>query len=155
MRGAQVYGKGVYVEEGRHVLEIDRLFFKRTSFGRELSKASVHLRVQKGDRELEPYSRNRVDALVRRGPDEPRDGSDGSRRFFSPPPVATPSQKHSPEDEEAIGNIIVALKWEEERARLGWPENFIEGPRRGRPISGGMKGTSKKGGPVWKQESGC
>ena len=37
------------------------------------------------------------------------------------------SKKLSAQDEDLIGDIFVALRYDEERVKKGWPENFLNG----------------------------
>ncbi len=49
------------------------------------------------------------------------------------------------EAQEAIADIIAALRYSEFRASKGWGEDFLKGRR---VLCEGMPGTSKKGTPV-------
>jgi len=122
-RSAQVFGKGRYFEPGRYLLEVDKLFYKRTlidgaakesiicefkilessnpAFEVGSTVSSVFSFANKGW-----LSRFKMMVLALVGADPDR------------APAAA---------QEAAGDIYAALRDDSERERIGLPENFMRG----------------------------
>ena len=143
MRTAQVNGRGAYIGNGRHVLEAGKVFCKRTSLQGTIKESWIA--------EFKVVSSSAADHEV------------GSTRSFVENPANAGwmdrwkgclvalcgldgnGRKLTAEEETVIGDIFVALRYDEFRVQKGWPENFLSG----RIVNcEGTAGKSKAGGDV-------
>lgn len=142
MKAAQPSGKGVYIEAGQHVLDIDRAFVKRSMQG-GMTKESwiVEFKVVSSTNPTHEVgsTRSYVENPANQG------WMERFKSFLSAAVGADPTGKISAEDEITISDVTVALRFDEYRIERGWPENFLKGRRL---HCEGMAGVSKSGGPV-------
>jgi hypothetical protein len=139
MRAAQPSGKGQYIEQGRHELEIKNCFVKRSTQEGRIKETWIceFTVITSTNPSHEPGS-------TRSYAENPENaGWMGRFKSFLTAAVGVPSNaKLSPADEQTIGDVTVALRFDEERTRMGWPENFLKGRR---VLCEGMAGKSKGG----------
>lgn len=142
MRGAQVFGKGQYIEEGQYLLETIKIFYKRTVIDGSAKESIIcEFKVLESSKpEVEIGStRSYVENLANAG---------WLSRFKSCMLAligVDPDGKIPKDAEDATTDLYVALRDDGERVRLGLPENFMAGKR---VRVEGMAGKSKKGGAV-------
>ena len=142
MRAAQVFGKGQYFEPGRYTLEVQKLFYKRTTIdGTAKENIICEFKVlESSNPAIEVGStRSSVFAFHHKG---------WLPRFKALVLALIgidPDAKVPPAAEEAATDVYVALRDEGERTRLGFPENFMAGRK---VQAEAMAGTSQAGKPV-------
>lgn len=142
MRQAQVYGKGQYLEEGVHELEIIKVKHQRTlveGAAKESLIAEFKVLSSSNPTHQVGSTRSYVENLVNTG------WLSRFKAFMIAAIGVDPEGKVPTEAEEATSDMYVALRSDEERVKLGLPENFMAGRR---VRCEGMAGKSKKGGPV-------
>jgi hypothetical protein len=142
MRAAQPSGKGQYIEEGRHLLEIDKCFCKRTSIdGRWKETYICEFKV------IESTNPTHTPGSTRSYAENPENAGWMGRfkSFLCAAVGATDENKLSVQDEDTISDVIAALRYDEHRIAKGWPENFLKSRR---VTCEGMKGTSRGGTPI-------
>jgi hypothetical protein len=144
MRSAQVAGKGQYVGEGRHVLEVDKCFVKRSSYdGVQKETYICEFKV------LESSNPTHEAGSTRTYAENPANlGWLGRWKGCLLGLIGVdPAGKVPAEAETAVGDIIVALRYDDERIKLGFPENFLKGRRvRCEGMAGKSKGKDGKPG---------
>lgn len=149
MREAQVSGKGQYVEQGQHDLELDKAFCKRSNHaGTPKENYIFEFKVIRSTNPTHEVgsTRSYVENVANQGWLERMKGCIAALVGVDPYGAI------SPQDQDTIADIIAALRYDEFRVQKGWPENFLKGRR---VSCEGMPGTSqKKGMPVthkkWK-----
>lgn len=142
MRGAQVFGKGQYFEEGRYELEVLKLFYKRTTIDGTAKEniicefkvlASSNPAIEVGATRSSVFSFQHQGWLSR----------------FKSLTLALigvdPDSKIPVEAENAASDVYVALRDDSERVRMQLPENFMAGKR---IHAEAIPGKSRKGGDV-------
>ena len=142
MKAAQPSGRSAYVEEGKHLLEVKILSCKHSLVeGKQKEAWIAEFNV------IESTNPSHVVGTTRAYIEVPE--NQGWLGRFKSCLLALlgvdPSGVVSPEAEKSIGDIFVALRYDEERIKLGLPENFMAGRR---VVCEGSKGLSRKGGPV-------
>lgn len=142
MRSAQPSGRGNYLEDGRHVLEVDKALCKRTTFeGKTKESWIIEFKVVESSNSTHEVGSTR--SYI-----ENPENAGWLGRFKSALLAiggVDPSSKISPEIETAVGDILAALRFDEERVRLGWPVDFLKGRR---VFCEGSKGKSRSGSDV-------
>lgn len=139
MRAAQVFGKGQYFKTGRYALQVDKLFYKKSMIeGAAKENIICEFRVlASSNPEIEVGStRSTVFAFHHKGW-LPRLKS----LLFALIGV-DPDGKVPPEAEKSVMDIYVALRVDDERKRLGLPENFMTGRK---VLAEAIAGRSMKG----------
>ena len=142
MRSAQVSGKGQYIEEGRHVLDVDKALVKRTTIdGNTKESWIIEFKV------IESSNSTHEVGSTRSYVENPANAGWLGRFKYALLAIAgiNPDGKISTADENTVGDIVACLRYDEERVRLGWPENFLKGRR---VHCEGMPGKSRAGGNV-------
>ena len=126
MRSAQPSGKGQYIEDGRHYLKIDKAIYKRTLVG-ATAKESWIIEFKVIESTNTTHEVNSTRSYV----ENPQNaGWDG--RFMAcllaaiGVDPASPSA-NAPDVRAKLGDIMVAIQYDEERKRMGLPENFLAG----------------------------
>lgn len=139
MREAQVFGKGQYILLGLHLLEVQKQFYKRSlidGVAKESIVTEFTVKESNNPEMVIGETRSNVYNFEKKG---------GLSRFkamtFGLIGI-DPDGKLSPQAHEAATDVLVALKFDQERVRLGLPENFMTGRL---VISEGIKGSIKTG----------
>lgn len=142
MRSAQVPGAGQYIGDGRHHLELALGFIKRSAFEGKVKETWIfEFKVLESSNQTHEVGSTRTYA---ENPNN--DGYLGRvKHCLISLAGLDPTSKLTSADEDTIGNIIVALRYDEERVRMGWPENFLKGRR---VYCEGMAGKSRKGSDI-------
>lgn len=142
MRSAQVFGKGQYVEEGRHLLEIKLLKYNRTIMEGAAKESYIAEFIV-----VESSNPSHEVGSTRTYIENPANAGWLGRfkAFLLAAAGIDPNGKVSVQDEDTIGDMFAALRYDEFRASKQWPENFMAGRR---VKCEGMPGKSKKGGAI-------
>lgn len=139
MRSAQVSGKGQYIGEGRHLLEVDKALVKRSTFeGNTKETWIIEFKV------IESSNPTHEVGQTRSYVENPANAG-WMGRFKGALLGLIGAETVTPQAEAAIGDLFVALRHDEERVALKLPENFLHGRR---VRCEGMAGKSKKGGDI-------
>jgi hypothetical protein len=142
MRAAQVFGKGQYFEPGRYRLRVAKLFYKESMMEGTAKKNIIaeFTVLESSNPDVEVGStRSSVFAFHHKG---------WLPRFKAVLIALSgrdPDAKSSPEIEKMVEDIYVALLRDDERIKLGFPENFLAGVE---VLAEAMPGTSMAGKPV-------
>ena len=140
MRAAQVNGRGLYIGNGTHILNVDKALCKRTLIqGNWKETWIVEFKVaasSAADHEV-GQTRSYVENPQNAGWMDRFKGA-----LVAICGIDMGTRKLTAEEEDTIGNIFVALRYDEERVRLGWPENFLKGRQ---VVCEGSDGKSLKG----------
>lgn len=142
MQAAQPSGRGQYLDQGRHELEIDKAFVKRTTFeGKTKESWIVEFKV------ISSTNPSHEVGSTRSYVENPNnDGWMGRFKAFLVAVAGIPgAQKLNPQDEQLISDITVALRYDEYRVERQWPENFLKGRR---VLCEGMPGKSRNNTPI-------
>lgn len=143
MAAAQVNGRGLYVGNGQHVLVVDKALVKRTQI-QGTFKESWIIEFKVVQSTAADHEVGSTRSLV----ENPQNAGwmDRFKGALVAIVGADGSAKLSPEVEKAVGDIFVALKYDEERVKLGWPTDFLKGRM---VLCEGTPGVSRgKGTPV-------
>lgn len=142
MRSAQVYGKGRYFKEGRYLLEVDKMFYKRSTAEGVTSEniicefkiiESSNAEMEVGSSVSTVFSFKHVGWLPR------------LKSLLIALVGVDPDGKIPAAAENAATDCYIALRSDEERTKMGLPENFFHGKR---VNAEAIPGKSKKGGDV-------
>jgi hypothetical protein len=142
MKTASPSGRGSYLEDGRHILQVKAAQCKRTNFEGKWKEAYIleFTVVQSTNPTHEVGS-------TRSYVENPENL--GWLTRFKPALAAlagvNPYAKISQEDEETIADMIAALRYDEFRKSKQWPENFLVGRM---CECEGSPGKSKNGTPI-------
>ena len=141
MMSAQPSGRGNYIEEGRHLLEIQKVVYKRSAQSGTFKESYIaEFTVKESSDPSHEIGSTR--AYVESG----KQGWLERFKAFLIAAVGIGSDtKLTPEQENTIADIFAALKFDQFRAQKGWPENFLKGRH---VRCEGVAGKSKGGGPV-------
>lgn len=124
MDQAQVFGQGQYILLGKHVLKVLKLIEKRTMVGATAKESIVA--------EFEVLASTNPNMVVgeTRSTVYRKDKQGWEGRFkamayalIGHDPELQPSEKVR----KTYQDVSAALRYDEERKRLGWPENFMAG----------------------------
>jgi hypothetical protein len=141
MRASQVFGKGVYVEEGRHRLMIDKVICQRTEIDGAVKE--TYLAECKVIASTNPS--HEVGSTRTYAESTKNKGWMGRWKAFLAAAAGADPGKLSPTDQETISDMIAAIRYDEFRAQKRWPENFLHG----RVVDcEGMPGKSQGGTPI-------
>lgn len=124
MQAASPTGRGNYVEDGQHVLQVEKALCKRTLIdGRWKESYIIEFKVlQSSNPKAEVGSSQ---AYI-----ENPENAGWMGRFKAALLACTgfdPAGKIPAEVEAKMGDIIAALRYDEFRTSQGWPENFLAG----------------------------
>jgi hypothetical protein len=123
MRSAQVSGKGQYIGDGRHLLEVDKALVKRSTFeGNTKETWIIEFKV------IESSNPTHEAGQTRSYVENPANAG-WMGRFKGALLALIGAETVTPKAEAAIGDIFVALRHDEERVALKLPENFLHGRR--------------------------
>jgi hypothetical protein len=142
MRAAQPVGRGSYVEDGRHLLQVEKAMCKRTLIGGNWKESYIiEFKV------LESSNPTHEVGSTRTYVEAPKNaGWEG--RFKSCVFALcgiNPEGPKNPVQDQTFAEIVAALRYDEFRVSKGWPENFLKN----RVVScEGAPGKSQKGTPV-------
>src|SRR4029077_2957993 len=142
MGAVQPSQRGAYIEDGRHELELVNAQFKRSAQNGTAKESWIF----------------EFKILASTNPTH----EIGSTRAYIENPAnlgyfermtscllalcgRDPGGAVSPADRELLGNVVVAIQYDEERKRMNFPENFLAGRR---VLCEGAQGKSRSGGPV-------
>ena len=142
MRAAAPSGRGNYIEDGQHLLEIEKCFCKRTQIdGRFKETYICEFKV------LASTNPTHEPGSTRSYAENPENAGWMGRwkSFLAAAAGLDPDLKLSIQDEDTISDMIAALRYEEFRNSKGWPENFL----RSRQVKcEGTPGKSRGGTPI-------
>ncbi len=143
MKAAQAAGKGQYIGEGRHLLEVARCFVKRSAQGGTVKESWIcEFKVIESSNATHEVgsTRSYVENPANQG------WLERWKSFMLAAIGVDPSAQPTPAGaDDAVANLFVALRYDEERVKMNLPENFFKGKR---VSCEGMSGTSRLGGPV-------
>lgn len=142
MRAAAPSGRGQYIEDGQHLLEIEKCFCKRTEIdGRWKETYICEFKV------LHSTNPTHEQGQTRSYAENPENAGWMGRwkSFLAAAAGLDPDMKLSQQDEDTIADMIAALRYEEFRASKRWPENFLKGRQ---VTCQGVPGKSKGGTPI-------
>lgn len=142
MRQAVPSGRGNYVEEGTHTLQIVRVLYKRTVINAKAKESYIaELKIVHSTNPTHEVGSQRS---YIENPDNL--GYDGRFKAFMIAACGLdPSVKLSAENNEAMVDFLAALRFDEYRAQKGYPENWLAGRM---VVCAGSKGQSRSGSPV-------
>lgn len=125
MRAASVTGGGSYVEEGQHLLEIANCFVKQSAMEGKIKTTWIcEFKV------IESTNPTHEVGSMRSYVENPENqGWIGRWKTFLAAAIGADPNRITPELEKQIGDITVALRHEDARKELGFPENFLKGQR--------------------------
>lgn len=142
MRASQVVGRGQYIEDGRHTLEVKLVKCHRTQIdGRWKESYIVECTV------LASSNPTHEVGSTRSYVENPENSGWMSRfkGFLAAAAGLAPDRPIAPADQEVISDMIAAIRYDEFRTSKGWPENFLAGRRL---TCEGMPGKARSGTPV-------
>src|ERR1700676_131513 len=142
MRSAQPSGRGSYIEEGRHSLEVDKCCGKRSNIdGRWKETYIAEFKV------LESSNSTHEVGSTRSYAENPENAGWMGRwkSFLAAAAGLNPDKKMTTQDEDIISDMIAALRYDEHRIAKGWPENFLHGRQ---VRCEGAPGKSRGGTPI-------
>jgi len=146
MRAAQVFGKGQYILIGRHDLDVLKLFYKRTlidGVAKESIIAEFTVRASTNPEMVVGETRSVVYTFDKKG------WMSRFKALVLALVGVDPDGRVPLEAENAIGDIYAALRSDEERVKLGLPENFLAGKHvHVEGIPGTIRGGPNAGKPI-------
>jgi len=141
MRAAQVYGKGQYFEAGLYGLQVQKVFYKRTLIDGTAKENIIaeFTVIESNDPTIIGSSRSSVFSFAHKGW-LPR-----FKALLLGLIGVDQDGKISDAANEAVEDIYIALRSDEERVKLGFPPNFLTGKY---IRAEAMPGVSQMGKPV-------
>jgi hypothetical protein len=143
MKAAQASGKGQYIEAGRHLLEVDRCFVKRSQQSGTIKESWIcEFKVIESSNPTHEVgsTRSYVENPANKG------WLERWKSFMLAAIGVDPSATPTPAGaDDAVADMFVALRYDEARVSMQLPDNFLKGKR---VACEGMAGKSLSGGPV-------
>lgn len=142
MMAAQPSGRGKYIEDGTHLLKLDKGFVKRTQIGAKWKESYIFEFVVEGSTNATHEAGSKRSYVE----NPENDGWDSRIKACILALMGLdPDKKLTPAENESYGDIVAALRYDEFRIAKGLPENFLGGRY---AICEGTAGKSRSGGPV-------